>query len=65
MSDAPRIIYQPRCDATPEGEINALSACYAFILQKHQEKKKGGAATALDARKESNGSGKAIIPKQP
>jgi hypothetical protein len=65
MSNTPRIIYQPRGDVTPEGELNALVACYAFILQKQQEKEKGGPATAPDARKEINGSGKVIIPRQP
>ena len=32
MGSAPRIMYTPRGDATPEGEINALAACYRIIL---------------------------------
>ena len=60
----PSVIYAPRPDATPEAEVSALSACYAFILQQQREKQEGGPATAPDARKESNGSGKAIIQKQ-
>jgi hypothetical protein len=63
--DKPSISYSPRPDATPEAERNALASVYVFILQKHQEKHKGGAATAPDARKEINGSGNAIIPTQP
>jgi hypothetical protein len=35
-----RVTYRPRLDATPDTELNALSACYAFILQKHQERQK-------------------------
>lgn len=37
-SDAPRIIYRPREDATPEGELAALAAVYAFILERHKAK---------------------------
>jgi hypothetical protein len=49
-----RVTYRSRPDATPEAEPSALSACYAFILQKHQEKKKGGPETPPDdAEKES------------
>jgi hypothetical protein len=62
---SPRIMYRLRPDATSASEVSALASVYAFILQKHQEKQKGGAETAPNARKESNGSGKAIIPKQP
>jgi hypothetical protein len=65
MSHAPRVLYRPREDASAEGELNALASVYAFCLHKHQERKKGGAATAPDARKESNGSGKVIIPDRP
>jgi hypothetical protein len=28
----PRIVYTPRCDATPEMELSALANVYAFIL---------------------------------
>jgi hypothetical protein len=29
---SPRIVYTPRSDATPEGEIAALASVYRFIL---------------------------------
>jgi hypothetical protein len=32
MSDAPRISYAPRPDATPEGELNALASVYRVRL---------------------------------
>ncbi len=32
MSDAPRIAYTPRPDATPEGELNVLADVYRYIL---------------------------------
>jgi hypothetical protein len=53
MMSRPRIAYTPLPDVTPEMELNALSACYSFILQKHQEKQKSGPATVPnDAKKE-------------
>jgi hypothetical protein len=64
QDDGEQIIYRSCRDVTPEGELNALAACYAFILQRHQEKQEGVAATAPHARKESNGSDEATIPKQ-
>jgi hypothetical protein len=36
----PAISYTPRLDTTPEAELGALSAVYAFILQKHRERQK-------------------------
>jgi hypothetical protein len=60
----PRVTYVPRRDATPETEISALAGVYAFILQSQREKKKGGAATAPDARKETDESGEIIIPNR-
>jgi hypothetical protein len=44
ISETP-IRYAPRPDATPEMELNALSACYYFVLQKHQEKQECGPTT--------------------
>lgn len=35
---SPHITYTPRPDATPEAELNALSAVYSFVLQKGREK---------------------------
>ena len=56
---SPRIMYRPRPDATSEEELKALSASYAFILQAHQEKQKGGgAATEPDDEAKSLRGGK-------
>jgi hypothetical protein len=33
VSNAPRIVYQPRKDASSEGELAALAAVYSFILR--------------------------------
>jgi hypothetical protein len=50
----PRIVYRSRHDATPEMELNALSVCYAFILQKHQERQQAAHPGGPDdAKKES------------
>ena len=55
MSDPPRLVYSPRLDATQQGELNALAACYALILQKHQERKKAtGVGSPDDARKDQD-----------
>jgi hypothetical protein len=48
--DDPRLEYLPREDATPEGELAALAAVYAFIIQAHERKK--AAAPANESRKE-------------
>jgi hypothetical protein len=34
-----QIVYTPRLDATPEAELNALSAVYALALQKYGNSK--------------------------
>lgn len=49
MSDR-RVFYSPREDATPEGELAALAAVYAFVIQAHEQKK--AAAPATSRRKE-------------
>ncbi len=49
MSD-PRVFYSPREDATPVGELAALAAVYAFVIQAYQQKK--AAAPANERRKE-------------
>ena len=36
QSDTPRAVYTPREDATPEGELAALAAVYAFMLNCHE-----------------------------
>jgi hypothetical protein len=38
---SPRIIYTPRPDATPAGEVSAIAVAYRFILD-CQAKKEGG-----------------------
>ena len=35
----PRLVYVPREDATPEGELAALAAVFAFVIRCHEEKK--------------------------
>jgi hypothetical protein len=35
------LVYVPRGDATPEGELAALVAVYKFVLERHDERKKG------------------------
>ena len=37
--DSARVLYSPRVDATPEGELAALAAVYALILDCHAKKK--------------------------
>ena len=37
--DEPSIRYAPRPDATPESELEALVACYAFIIERTEERK--------------------------
>jgi hypothetical protein len=32
MSNAPRIVYTPCADSTPEDELNALAAVYRFLI---------------------------------
>jgi hypothetical protein len=34
----PRVTYRPHSDATPEGELFALAAVYAFVLKCHEHK---------------------------
>ena len=38
MSDAPRITYSTRPDATPETEVSALAAIYKLCLESHAKK---------------------------
>ena len=47
-SDAPRVVYVPRPDATTEREIAALAAAYRFVLERHAGKQgtdPGGGST--------------------
>ena len=62
MSNPP-IVYTPRPDATPEGELNALANVYRFILDRHA-KKEATRPGAPDARKENlHDSGNTSIPR--
>ena len=46
------IVYAPRPDATPEGEIDALAAVYAFLIRARATKKAvAGPDGEEDARK--------------
>jgi hypothetical protein len=47
-----RVIYAPRPDATPEGELAALAAVYALVLQAHERNK--AAAPANERRREAD-----------
>ena len=38
MTDAPRLVYRPRPDTTPEGELNALASVYRFLLERRAGK---------------------------
>jgi hypothetical protein len=49
MSDR-RLVYFLREDAAPYGELAALAAVYAFVIQAHEQKK--AAAPANERRKE-------------
>ena len=48
----PRVTYTSRKDATPEGELTALGAVYAFVITAHQERR--AAAPETKRRKEGN-----------
>jgi hypothetical protein len=54
MSDARCIMYQAREDATAEGELAALAACYRFILDCHAKKKAARPGGPDDARKDKD-----------
>jgi hypothetical protein len=62
-----RITYTPRPDATPEGELNALAACFRFILDCHAKKEADGprqAVSPVSAKggSENDSSAKGSIP---
>jgi hypothetical protein len=39
--NSPRIIYTSRPDATPEAELDALAACYRYVLFDSQARRGG------------------------
>ena len=45
--DNPRLVYVPRQDATLEGELAALAAVYAFVIQAHEQNKSAAPVTPL------------------
>jgi hypothetical protein len=45
-SVSPRIFYFSRTDATPQSELRALAACYAFVIE--AQKRKEAAASYDD-----------------
>ncbi len=51
-TENPSITYSPRSDATPEGELVALAAVYALVIQAHERNK--AAAPANKRRKGVN-----------
>jgi hypothetical protein len=65
-SSATQILYTPRRDITPDGELNALAAVYKCILD-CRRKQEGGPPTAPDdAMKGSNDDrARHILPERP
>jgi hypothetical protein len=48
----PPVVYRTREDVTPEAELNALAAAYAFVLRDNQQSKEpGGESASENARK--------------
>lgn len=64
MDDSSRITYTPRPDATPEGELNALAAVYAFVLKCGEEKNQTPFIFGFDAVFAKNGYRFPEAPKQ-
>jgi hypothetical protein len=62
MTSTPHIIVKLTPGITPEQARDTRALALRFALDCYT-KKKDGPATALDARKEINGSGESIIPK--
>ena len=58
-----RLSYSPRSGATREGEIAALAAVYAFVLERHKQKL--GAVESVDGRAAGDGRPEALPPTQP
>ena len=49
----PLLVYSPREDATPEGELAALAAVYRFVLERHERKKGTGTERGGDGVEEA------------
>ena len=65
MSSNPRLVYTPRQDATPEGELNALASIYRFILFENSTRKEATRTGGPDDAERSLNEirAKDIIPK--
>jgi hypothetical protein len=50
--DKPTIAYTPLPNATPEAELDALVAIYAFVLEAHAKKKAAAPSGQNDGVKE-------------
>jgi hypothetical protein len=66
MSDAPRLAYCRRPDATSEAEVSALAAVYRLCLESHAKKNAVGVSSTNgdDAKERSkdDSSARTIIP---
>ena len=62
MSNPP-IVYAPRPDATPEGELNALANVYRFILDCHAKKEATRPGGPDDRKENLHDSGNTNIPR--
>ncbi len=40
--DAPRVVYTPNLDATPQGELAAIASAYRFVIERAQRSKATG-----------------------
>jgi hypothetical protein len=61
----PRVVYQPRVDASPETEVNVLAAVYRFILDCHAKKKGTRPGAHDDAERRSSDGAKTSIRERP
>ena len=48
------ITYTPRCNATPEGELNVLAGVYRFVLDRRAKKEAAPESRPADARKDQD-----------
>jgi hypothetical protein len=48
MSSDLRIRYRPRLDATPEAELEVLAVVYAFLIQRHVNRKAAASGGCAD-----------------
>ncbi len=60
----PRIVYQPRADATPETERDALGTIIRYVLDCSERKKAAPASRPDDAKEITSVRAKTIIPNK-